>query len=92
MDVIDYIFWNDGIGACIKGVPETKPENGRDIAISLIELVLIKEILRDGKKVQELITLDLEISVGNAKVYIWDLIDFDHKYKSMPLYYRLRRG
>ena len=92
-DVADYIFFEDGLFKHIKGAPtpanRKKPENTKR-AIDYIDLILMTHIMDEETNKPKEIILDPELSLGNCKKYMFDLIDIEGKAKSMPLYYKVK--
>jgi len=89
-DVAEYIFYEDGLYRYIEGVPKPNERKNAGVkkAIDFIELVLITNT-QEGEAGKEII-LSRDLSLGNIKKYLFDLIDVEGKARSMPLHYRVK--
>ena len=84
MDVIQYIFFNDGLYKYVKDAPTPRTQKKKDgesnndkPASDFLELLLVatKNKNDQGKKIE--ILLDPGINLYYCKKYLWDLMEID---------------
>jgi hypothetical protein len=79
-DVADYIFFEDGLYKQIPGAPNPanrKREGNTKKAIDFIDLVLVTHIIDEQTEKPKEIILHPDLSLGNCKKYMYDLIDIE---------------